>query len=193
MFIMAGQARILSKEEIRDLFSILSNRRDQVIFALGIYAGLRIGEIIALKCADVYTKSGGVRNVLKFVRLKKKNTVYSNIPVHPKLRKLLEAYYKEIKAKERKSKWLFPSVKSSTGHIERVRAHYILCSAFDRLNLEGASTHSLRRTCLTNMSRAGIPLRTIQEISGHANLGQLQAYLAVDPADTKKAIISLKY
>lgn len=68
---MAGQARILSKEEIRDLFSILSNRRDQVIFALGIYAGLRIGEIIALKCADVYTKSGGVRNVLKFVRLKK--------------------------------------------------------------------------------------------------------------------------
>ncbi|MBX9720621.1 MAG: site-specific integrase [Candidatus Obscuribacterales bacterium] len=36
--------------------------------------------------------------------------------------------------------------------------------------MEGASSHSMRRTCLTNMSRAGIPLRTIQEISGHSNL-----------------------
>ena len=190
---MAGQARILSREEIRDLFNILSNSRDQAIFALGIYAGLRIGEIISLKYSDIYTKSGGVRNILKFIRLKKKRTVYSNIPVHPKLRKRLETYLEDFKTQQPKSKWLFPSKRSETGHIERVRAHYILCQAFDRLGLQDASTHSLRRTCLTNMSRAGIPLRTIQEISGHSSLGQLQAYLAVDPADTKRAINSLKY
>jgi integrase/recombinase XerD len=66
-----------------------------------------------------------------------------------------------------------------------VRAHYILRSAFDSLRLEDASTHPMRRTCLTNMSRAGIPLRTIQEISGHSSLSQLQEYLAVDPAEHK--------
>lgn len=43
------------------------------------------------------------------------------------------------------------------------------------------------------MSRAGVPLRTIQEISGQSNLGQLQDYLAVDPADKHRAISLLKY
>jgi integrase/recombinase XerD len=65
--------------------------------------------------------------------------------------------------------------------------------AFTVLKLDGASTHSMRRTCLTQMSRAGIPLRTIQKISGHSNLGQLQSYLQVDPEDKHRAINVLKY
>ena len=69
----------------------------------------------------------------------------------------------------------------------------ILRAAFDALRLQDASTHSMRRTFLTIMSRAGVPLRTIQEISGHASLSQLQEYLAVDPADKHKAINTLKY
>ncbi len=38
------------------------------------------------------------------------------------------------------------------------------------------STHSCRRTALTLMNNARIPLRVIQEISGHRNLEQLQNY-----------------
>lgn len=186
---MPGQARILSQQEIRDVFKILKNSRDQLLFALGIYSGLRVGEIIALKHKQLFTASGGVRNSLKVVRSKQKNTIYSDIPIHPKLRDRLLTYNKEIDD----STWLFPSDVSETGHLERVRAHYILRNAFDRLRLDDASTHSMRRTCLTNMSRAGIPLRTIQEISGHASLSQLQEYLAVDPADKHKAINTLRY
>ena len=189
---MPGQAKILTPVEIKTIFQVLKNERDCALFALGIYAGLRVGEIITLKQNQLYTKDGGVRNVLKVVRLKRKSTVYSDIPLHPKLRDRLEAYRKTFE-NEPRSAWLFPSVVSETGHLERVRAHYILTTAFDALNLQDASTHSMRRTCLTNMSRAGIPLRTIQEISGHASLGQLQQYLAVDPADKHKAINALKY
>jgi integrase/recombinase XerD len=189
---MPGQAKILTPDEIKTVFKILKNERNCALFALGIYSGLRIGEIITLKRNQLFTKDGGVRNVLKVVRLKRKSTVYSDIPIHPKLRDRLDAYRKAVED-EARSKWLFPSEVSETGHIERVRAHYILRAAFDSLNLQDASTHSMRRTCLTNMSRAGIPLRTIQEISGHASLGQLQEYLAVDPADKQKAISALKY
>lgn len=78
-------------------------------------------------------------------------------------------------------------------HFGRTRAHLILTEAFHDLGVDGASTRSMRRTCLSSMSRAGIPLRTIQEISGHANLSQLQEYLAVDPADALGAIMSLRY
>jgi len=189
---MPGQARILSQTEIRDLFQILRNTRDQTIFAMGLYTGLRISEIIAIKQSQVFTKDGGVKNALKVTRKKTKNVIYSDIPIHPRLREYLLRYKKDVD-EVFDSIWLFPSEVSRTGHIERVRAHYILRSAFDRLRLEDASTHSMRRTCLTLMSRAGVPLRTIQEISGHASLSQLQEYLAVDPADKHKAINLLKY
>ena len=189
---MPGQAKILTPAEIKTVFQVLKNERDRALFALGIYAGLRVGEIITLKKNQLFTKDGGVRNVLKVVRLKRKTTVYSDIPIHPKLRDRLEGYRKSSEQVPR-STWLFPSDVSETGHLERVRAHHILRAAFDALNLQDASTHSMRRTCLTNMSRSGVPLRTIQEISGHASLAQLQEYLAVDPADKHKAKNLLKY
>jgi len=190
---MPGQAKILSPREIKDIFSILKSKRNKLIFGLGVYTGMRIGEIIRLKPEQVYTKDGGIRNTLKVVRSKKKNTVYSNIPTHPKLRDLLQSYYDKQSEFGWGFGWLFPSDESVEGHLSRIQAHLILKTAFDKFRLEGASTHSMRRTCLTNMSRSGVPLRTIQEISGHASLSQLQEYLAVDPADTREAINLLKY
>jgi integrase/recombinase XerD len=186
---MPGQAAILTSKEIERVLNLLKPGRDRCLFGLGIYTGMRIGEIIRLKQDQVFTADGGVKYQLTVKRLKKRDAVYSDIPVHTKLRQLL----KEYKANVRQSEWLFPSSESVDGHLSRIRAHLILTEAFDALKLEGASTHSMRRTCLTQMSRAGVPLRTIQEISGHSNLGQLQSYLQVDPEDKHRAITTLKY
>jgi len=48
-----------------------------------------------------------------------------------------------------------------------------------RVGLIGVSSHSFRRTALTQMSNNGTPLRMIQEVSGHRNLEQLQVYIEV--------------
>lgn len=186
---MPGQAKILSSKEIELVFKLLDNSRDRLLFGLGIYTGMRIGEIIRLRQDQVFTEDGGIRYQLTVKRLKKRNPVYSDIPIHPRLRQLLKDYKKDVKP----HLWVFPSSESVNGHLSRIRAHYILSDAFKALNLEGASTHSMRRSCLTYMSRAGIPLRTIQDISGHSNLGQLQEYLQVDPEDKHRAINLLKY
>ena len=53
------------------------------------------------------------------------------------------------------------------------------------------STHSFRRTALTQMSNAGIPLRVIQELSGHRNLEQLQRYLEVSDQQVLGAAAAL--
>ncbi|MBX9721348.1 MAG: site-specific integrase [Candidatus Obscuribacterales bacterium] len=193
---MPGKAKVLSSKEIQNVLKVLKSPRDKLLFATGLYTGLRISEIISIKQEHVYTASGGIRNILKITRLKKKNTVYSNIPIHPKLREQLQAYKRTLDHLDElgtPSTWLFPSTDDPEEHIKRVRAHNILTEAFEAIGIDGASSHSMRRTCLTIMSRAGIPLRTIQEISGHSNLSQLQEYLAVDPADSHRAIMSLKY
>ncbi|MDR9895407.1 tyrosine-type recombinase/integrase [Aetokthonos hydrillicola Thurmond2011] len=67
-------------------------------------------------------------------------------------------------------------------------ADKILRDACKRVALVDVSTHSFRRTALTMMFSAGIPLRHIQEISGHNDLGTLQRYLEVTPEQRKKAI-----
>ncbi|WP_202807533.1 hypothetical protein [Leptolyngbya sp. PCC 6406] len=40
---------------------------------------------------------------------------------------------------------------------------------------------------------AGVPLRVIQEISGHRSLASLQRYLEVSPEQKKAAIAALGY
>ncbi|MBD2121324.1 tyrosine-type recombinase/integrase [Trichocoleus sp. FACHB-262] len=59
--------------------------------------------------------------------------------------------------------------------------------------LVGVSTHSFRRTALTWMSSVGIPLRVIQEISGHRSLQALQRYLEVSELQLEGAIAALSF
>jgi integrase/recombinase XerD len=208
---MPGQAKVLSFQDIQNVFKQLDNLRDRTIFALGVYTGMRISEIISLKKEQVFT-AGGIKYILVVPRLKKKNTVYSEIPITPKLRQVLIDYKKHLdqldESKLRgedsyypfgqashysESPWLFPSSESEKGHLTRTQAHNVLVSAFKALKLEGAKTHSMRRTLLTTLSRAGVPLRTVQDISGHSSLSQLQAYLEVDPEDKQRAMSVVKY
>jgi len=74
-------------------------------------------------------------------------------------------------------------------HIYEDSALATLSEAYQRVGIEGASSHSFRRTALTQMSNAGIPLRVIQEISGDHNLEQLQRYLEVKPEQVRSAIM----
>jgi len=88
------------------------------------------------------------------------------------LRRLLVEYYPLAG-----DDYLFPG--RSDGHISEDSAARILRVACQQVDIFGVSSHSFRRTALTQMSNAGIPLRVIQEISGHRNLEQLQRYLEV--------------
>jgi len=183
-----GQAKVLSPKDIQNIFDQLRSPRDKLIFAIGVYTGMRISEILSLQKQQVFTEEG-VKYQISVYRLKKKNTVYSDIPINPKLRQLLIAYREVVP----KGEWLFPSDESTSGHLSRTRAHIILSGAFKTLKLDGAKTHSMRRTLLTTLSRAGVPLRTVQEISGHSNLSELQAYLEVDPEDKHRALNLVRY
>ena len=74
------------------------------------------------------------------------------------------------------------------GHLSRRGAMGILEDAFKRVQISGASSHSGRRTSLSEMHAKGIPLRVLQEISGHSDLASLQRYLEVSDEDIEEAI-----
>ncbi len=88
---------------------------------------------------------------------------------------------------------MFPGRRGVTVHMARFTADKFLRDACKRTGLLGVSTHSFRRTALNAMSSAGIPLRHIQEISGHTDLGVLQRYLEVTDEQKKAAVSAIKF
>jgi integrase/recombinase XerD len=138
---------------------------------------------------DIYTARGTVRPTINFRKGNTKGQLQTRtIPVIEDLRSLLTSWKPNAG-----QTYLFPGRHPSHHwkHLHPDSADKVLRKAFDRADIEGASTHSFRRTALTQMSNAGIPLRIIQEISGHNNLEQLQHYLEVKPDQVKGAIASL--
>lgn len=67
----------------------------------------------------------------------------------------------------------------------------IFINGCKRVNVVGASTHSWRRTALTEINKAGVPLRVIQNISGHTRLTHLQKYLEVSREEVEQAVLLL--
>ena len=182
-----GQAKILTAAEIQLLFSSgLQTRRDRAIFGTCLYTACRIQEAVTLRVTDAYNRKGDVRNELIIRKSNTKGKLATRtIPVIEELRSLLNAYYPSPRG------WFVFPGRHGRGHIHPDSASRILREACHRLDIEGVSTHSFRRTALTMMSNAGIPLRVIQEISGHRSLEELQKYLEIAPEQIRGAISSL--
>lgn len=73
---MPGIAKVLSAKESHNLLKVLISPRDKLLFATGLYTGLRISEIIAIKQKHVCTTNDGMRNILKITRHKKKHGLF---------------------------------------------------------------------------------------------------------------------
>jgi integrase/recombinase XerD len=181
-----GRAKVLTQSEIQLIFSDgLDNDRDRALFGVCLFSACRIRECCTLLTTDIYTPKGNVRPRLIIRKSNTKGKLATrSIPVIEDLRRLLVEYYPLAG-----DDYLFPG--RSDGHISEDSAARILRVACQQVDIFGVSSHSFRRTALTQMSNAGIPLRVIQEISGHRNLEQLQRYLEVTDNQVLGAAASL--
>ncbi|MBW4565997.1 MAG: site-specific integrase [Mojavia pulchra JT2-VF2] len=181
-----GRAKVLTQQEIQLIFSHgLHNDRDRTLFGVCLFSAARIREACTLLTEDIYTPKGLVRPRLIIRKANTKGKLATrSLPVIEDLRQLLSDYYSIAG-----DVYLFPG--RSDGHISEDSAARILRTACKEVGIIGVSTHSFRRTALTQMSNAGIPLRVIQEISGHRNLEQLQKYLEVSDEQVLGAAASL--
>jgi integrase/recombinase XerD len=181
-----GKAKILTQQEIQLLFREgFQTSRDRALFGICLFSACRINEACTLKITDAYDTAGRVRPKLI---IRKQNTkgklATRTIPVIEDLRLILTNYQPAAG-----QEYLFPG--RFCGHIDPESASRILRKAYRRVGIEGGSTHSFRRTALTQMSNAGIPLRIIQEVSGHRSLSQLQNYLEVQDSQVLGAVTAL--
>ena len=189
-----GQAAILSENEALRIKNALSLPWQRLFWDVARYTGERWGAITALQVRDVYQdpKSRKPHELITYrAPTRKGNPDGSHqtrqVPVHPVLADILKAYEPPVDG------WLFPSPYDASKHVSFFTAHRMLRVALDKTGLKkkGISTHSTRRTFITNLHRKGIDIATLQQITGHRDFKALARYIEADPERIKAAIAIL--
>lgn len=186
------QAKVLNAKQVDALLHHVGNLRNgprnQVIVLLSTRAGLRAIEIAALSWPMVVNADGEVGEYIHLTDAASKGRSGRIIPMNRQLRVALVELYKD--ERQRGSEWVIRTERSL-----RTSAQAIV-NMFQRwygdLGLVGCSSHSGRRTFITNaakrISTVGGSLRDVQNLAGHSSLQTTQRYIDGDNEARKRVV-----
>lgn len=64
----------------------------------------------------------------------------------------------------------------------------LFLNIFTECGIEGASSHSGRRSLLTNLATKGVGMRVLAEIAGHSSIAITQRYVDVTDEQMRRAV-----
>jgi len=164
--------RALTIEELTRVCSTLTGEM-RVLFALGIYTGLRLGDCALM---DWGTVDMARRVIVTTPRKTKKHKTVVEIPLHPALFAILD----ETPARRRMG-YIMPDMaatyeRDTSAVAARIRRTFEAAGFSTRAEVDGYSCrvakigfHSLRHSFVSLMGNAGAPLALVQSIVGHSN------------------------
>ena len=163
---------ILSREEVKALWDAPKNLGHRTILSTMYAAGPRISEVTHIRISDIDSS----RKVIWIRGGKGRKDRQTLLP--PKLLELLRCYWRC----KRSPDWLFPGEKAG----RPITCNAICLACKKAAQAAGISKaihpHSLRHAFATHLLEAGVNLRNIQILLGHAKLETTARYLHV--ADT---------
>ena len=173
---------IMSREEVKALLEAPKNLGHRAILSTMYAAGPRVSEVAHLRVSDI--DSG--RNVIWIRGGKGRKDRQTLLP--PKLLELLRCYFRWRRPKD----WLFPGEKPG----RPITCNAIVLACKKAAEIAGISKaihpHSLRHAFATHLLEAGVHLRSIQVLLGHAKLETTARYLHVADTAVRSAISPLE-
>lgn len=186
-----AQAKILSSEDLAKALAFTGTQRHDVrnrcMLLLTHYAGLRVGEVACLRWQDVVNSDGTVKDEIRLLPDMTKGRHARTVFVSKKLREELEAYAQQARCVDR-SYPFFPSQKSVKCGFSANSLGQTLTQIYQGAGLEGASSHSGRRSFLTNLANRGTAIHLLKTLAGHRNIATTAAYLYSSPAQLRAVV-----
>lgn len=183
------QAMTLSEKQLKIVLAYTATRRhavrDRAIVMVSYLAGLRAKEIAALTIDNVRDSDGIIREEFILTPEQTKGRKSRRVFVSTRLRKELENFLKNSKRRVQNAS-LFQSQKG--GSFSGNTMCQLFLDIYSACGLDGASSHSGRRTLLTALAAKGVGVRVLQEIAGHSSIAVTQRYLDVNDAQLRSAI-----
>lgn len=174
------QAQVLSKSQLKAVMSVTQTsgkhaERNCIAIALSYYAGLRVKEVASLLISDVYSEEGLVKQFI-FLSADKSKGHSRTIVINKYLANQLKGFAQSIDITKRDK----PLIASQKGKFKP----NALCQLFGRLykaaGLEGCSSHSGRRSFITNLAYKGVSAKVLMTLAGHQHLSTTQRYIDVN-------------
>ncbi len=183
------QAKTFNDRELRAAFACVAARRhgvrDRAIVAVSFYGGLRAHEIASLTLGAVRGTDGAIVREFLLSPSETKGKQGRKIFLSEKLRKEI-AYFLSRSPKTDPSEPLFKTQKGN-----RFTAN-AMCHLFREIykeaGIRGASSHSGRRTFITNLAAKGISVRVLAALAGHASISTTQRYIDVNDLQLRAAV-----
>jgi integrase/recombinase XerD len=183
------QAKTLTAQELRNALgqAALSRHavRDKAMLLLTHLAGMRVGEVAALRVGDVLDADGNIRAELRLGAHQTKGNVGRVVFISDRLQKELAAHARALRSRAPDAPF-FMTQKRTAFSANSLTQHFI--ALYKRAGLEGATSHSGRRTFITNLAAQGISVRVLAALAGHRSIATTQRYIDVNDDMLRRAV-----
>lgn len=195
-----SQARVLTEKEIRKVLNFCNTQphsaRNKAMLLCTHMAGMRVGEVAALRICDVLALDGTVKEEIALSASQTKGGKARTVLVPKKLRDELASYLQQrfglanlqAVTKTDTQRALFPTQKNP----KRGFSANTLCQLFHKLykdaHMSGATSHSGRRTFITKLADKGVGVRVLMALAGHKSIATTQRYIELNPTVMKAAV-----
>lgn len=197
---LGKQAKVLNNQQIQLVLSFLTTTRDpdrnSLIFLLSIRAGLRAKEIAALKWSMVLDADGSIADSIHLEDVASKGCSGRVIPINKQLKSELQRALKDSLSKYSVMETRgFNVIRTQRSKSTSAQVMVNLFAGWYRsIGLLGCSSHSGRRTFITNAARkistVGGSIRDVQMLAGHSSLQTTQRYIESN-SEAKRRVVDL--
>lgn len=181
-----AQAKTIKPEQFQQVVAMLNNfseRReiDNTLISLSFKGGLRACELAGLSWREVTDVFGKVRSdafaVTPAISKYGKARV---VPMHPETHAALVALHASLPKERTRSN--MPVIPARDGTFWKANSlQKYMGRLYRKMGLDGVSSHSGRRSCLTAMAQRantyGCSLRDVQLVAGHSSIKTTEAYI----------------
>ena len=180
-----AQAKTLTTEELEQVLAYIATRsyalRNRAMLLTGMWSGMRVGEISSLTLGDVMNANGQVKSEVRLSAEQTKGRYPRTVFLPKKLRDELQAYL-DLRQTKKLAQPLFITAGRKAFSANVLTQHFYWL--FKSAGIDGASSHSMRRTFITTLAAKGIGIRVLASLSGHRSIQVTMKY--IDASDDMK-------
>lgn len=192
---LSKQAKTITKHQQSAMLSFLEttrhSMRNKLIFMLSVRAGLRAKEIACITWSMVTDAQGNVTDCIKLQNSGSKGSSGGVIWLNSDLKQMLVDYRQKCNSAHSSDR----IIKTERGGNTTAQVIVNMFQTwYDKLGFDGCSSHSGRRTFITNASRkisaVGGSIRDVQLLARHSSMQTTQRYIDAD-VDAQKKVVNL--
>jgi integrase/recombinase XerD len=185
-----AQAKTLTQNEIDQVLRYIATKnryaiRNRTLLLTSFYSGMRVGEIASLTISDIQNDDDTIKNEIRLSASQTKGNVGRVVFVNEKLRTELDNYLRNRRIKD-KDKPLFYTEKREGFNANTLTQWFFWL--YKKAGISSASSHSGRRTFITNLANKGVGVRVLASLAGHKSINTTMIYIDTNDEIKRRAV-----